>query len=182
MVGLRPARCYKWDSRPYTRVRKDQSKSFITGIPGSKVIHYDMGNASGSYDTIVSLMAKEKIQIRHNALDAARITANRALENELGAKNYHLKINTYPHHVMRENSIASGAGADRVQEGMRRSFGKPLGRAARIAKDQDVLSVRVARGDVKTLDDSTSIKVAKEALKKAGMKLPGEMEIVIKKL
>ena len=41
---------------------------------------------------------------------------------------------TYPHHVLRENKQATGAGADRVSQGMRCAFGKNVGTAARVKR------------------------------------------------
>ena len=55
---------------------------------------------------------------------------------EVGRMNFHFKIRVYPHHVLRENKQATGAGADRVSEGMRLSFGKPVGTAARESNEK----------------------------------------------
>ena len=76
---------------------------------------------------------------------------------------YHLKINIYPHHILRENPLAAGAGADRMSTGMKMSFGKPIGLAAQVKKGQTLLSVNV---------DKENLEVAKQALKKASHKLP----------
>jgi large subunit ribosomal protein L10e len=55
--------------------------------------------------------------------------------------NFHFKVRIYPHHVLRENKQATGAGADRVSEGMRLAFGKAVGSAARVEPGQVVFSV-----------------------------------------
>ena len=170
-MGLRPSRCYKWDRPAYTRVSKNPSTSFVTGIPGSKINIYDMGTPSTEFNTEVSLVSQTDIQIRHNALEAVRITINKALGNALGVKNYHFKVRTYPHHIMRENAMATGAGADRVQDGMRKAFGKPIGRAARVKKGQIVLSVYVS-------DENDTIKIVRGAIRKGVMKLPGKMKTI----
>ncbi len=174
-MGLRPGRCYKWDSPAYTRTCNNPQDSFITGIPGSRVIHYNMGNPKGNYKTEISIRTKEDMQIRHNALEAARMTVNRHIEKNLGRMNYHLKIKVYPHHVIRENVMATGAGADRVQSGMRNSFGKPVGRAARIRKGQAIFTAYVN-------NDENSIETAKTALKKGIRKLPSPLEITMKEI
>lgn len=171
--GIRPARCYKWDSPAYTRFANNPQDSFITGIPGSKIIHYDMGNPKGSFDTVISAVPVERIIVRHNALESARITAQKKLEAGVGVANYHFKVNVYPHHVIRENVMATGAGADRVQDGMRKSFGRPTGRAARVKKGQPILSVYIMK------EEQRVIKV-KAALRMAAAKLPGTMKIVTK--
>lgn len=172
-MGLRPSRCYRWDSPAYSRVAKNPQDSFITGIPGSKINHYDMGNRSAKFDTEMSVVNDEDIIIRHNALEAVRISANKVLERGLGATNYHFKVRVYPHHVLRENVMATGAGADRVQSGMRGSFGKPVGRAARVRKNQKILSVHFNDSDEK------KVRIVKKALKTALSKLPGSMSVVI---
>ena len=102
------------------------------GVPGSQVIHYDMGDkANNSFPIKVSLLAGEKCQIRHTALEAARITANRHLTADTGKMGFYMKLRVYPHEVLRENKQATGAGADRVSSGMRGAFGKNVGTAAR---------------------------------------------------
>lgn len=172
-MGLRPAKCYRWDSPAYTRVSNNPADSFITGIPGSKITRYEMGNLSAEFDTEISVVTDENIQIRHNTLESSRITANKILEDEVGVNNYRFKIRVYPHHVLRENVMATGAGADRVQEGMRKAFGKPIGVAARVKKNQAVLSVYVNK------KEETITKV-RNALKTATKKLPGSMKIIVK--
>ncbi|PKP52411.1 MAG: 50S ribosomal protein L16 [Candidatus Altiarchaeales archaeon HGW-Altiarchaeales-3] len=175
--GLRPSRCYHWDSPAYTRVSKNPSASFITGIPGNKIFHFTMGNPQGKFNSEVSIVAQQKIQVRHNAMEAARVSTNKKLEKNIGVKNYLFKVRVYPHHVMRENTQASGAGADRVQTGMRRAFGKPVGRAARVYNKQKVMSVFL---DL-TGDEDENLKIVKDALRTASLKLPGDFRMVLEK-
>ena len=120
-----------------------------------------MGNVHGDFDTTVTLEADRNLNIRHNALEAARMTSNKHLEKALGRKGYFLKIRTYPFHVMRENPLASGAGADRMSTGMKKSFGKIIGAAARVKSGQVILEVRVPK---------SQLKVARQALKRASAK------------
>jgi len=172
-MGLRPARCYRWDSPAYTRVAKNPQDSFITGIPGSKLTRYGMGNLTREFDTEISVIAVEDIQIRHNALESARVSTNKILEDKIGTNNYRFKIRVYPHHVLRENVMATGAGADRVQSGMRGAFGKPIGTAARTRRGRAILSVYID-------GDEERIGNAKKALKTGMMKLPGRLKIIVK--
>lgn len=114
---------------PYTR------REYITGIPASKVAQYKMGSADADpddYPVQISLSVDESCQIRHDALEASRLSANRYLIQQLGEGNYKFILRKFPHHVLRENKQATGAGADRVSDGMRLSFGKVVGTAARI--------------------------------------------------
>merc|ERR1712170_336517 len=48
----------------------------------------------------------------------------------------------HPYHVLRANKMLSCAGADRLSSGMRHSYGKPIGVAARVDIGQILLSVR----------------------------------------
>jgi large subunit ribosomal protein L10e len=119
--------------RAYTR------KDYIRKIPGSRIVQYDMGNLSAEFPLTVSLALKEKAQLSHNALEAARIATNRYMQRKSGRMGYHLKIRVYPHHIVRENPMATGAGADRVQDGMRKAFGKPVSSVALVKANQKVL-------------------------------------------
>ncbi len=122
---------------PYTR------KEYITGIPGSKIAQHRMGaidREPDSYPVQISLTVDEACQIRHGALEAARLSANRYLIKEFGEGNYKMILRKFPHHVLRENKQATGAGADRVSDGMRQSFGKVVGTAARIPNGDRVFT------------------------------------------
>jgi large subunit ribosomal protein L10e len=129
-MSEKPASMYREISKPpYTR------REYITGIPGSKIAQHKMGDTQSEpedYPVQMSLRVDEELQIRHGSLEAARLSANRHLIKELGEGNYYMILRKFPHHVIRENKQATGAGADRVSDGMRQSFGKIVGTAARI--------------------------------------------------
>ena len=97
------------------------------------------------------------------------MAANKYLEGTVGKDSYFIKILVYPHHVMRENALATGAGADRFSDGMRRSFGKPIGQAARIRKEQKIFMVQVPEN---------SEVFVKEAFERASKKLSGKYRMV----
>ena len=59
------------------------------------------------------------------ALEAARIAANKYLTKYAGKEAFHIRIRVHPYHVLRINKMLSCAGADRLQTGMRGAFGKP---------------------------------------------------------
>lgn len=132
------------------------------GVPASRIARFDDGSLSRKFELELGLVAKERVQIRHSALEAARVAATKYLEQKTGT-NYRLKIRIYPHQVLRENKQAVGAGADRISEGMRASFGTPVGTAARVEKGQEVLTAYVPKDYYED---------AKEALRRAKMKLP----------
>jgi len=145
-------------------------KYYMGGIPGSRISQFDTGNLSGDFTVAVSLTADEECQIRHTALEAARIAANRYLMKSAGRLNFRLKLRLYPHQVLRENKMATGAGADRVQDGMRRAFGKAVSTAARVSTDQRVFTVYI---------NPLNFLKAKEALRRASMKVPPPCRIVV---
>jgi large subunit ribosomal protein L10e len=126
------------------RQRSFTRKKYMGGVPGSQVIHYDMGDKSNnSFPIKVSLLVEERCQIRHVALEAARVTANRHLSADAGKMGFSMKLRVYPHEVLRENKQATGAGADRVSSGMRRAFGKNVGTAARVRAMQKIFKAKL---------------------------------------
>lgn len=164
MARVRKFAAYrKLEPRPYTRVSKYREKSFIKATPNINIVRFDMGNPTREFGYTLKLISKVDCQIRHNALESARMTSNRLLENTLGKRGYFMKIKTYPFHILRENPLAAGAGADRMSTGMKHSFGKPIGRVARIRKGQILFQLNVNKSNLDT---------AKKALKRASYKLP----------
>ena len=67
--------------------------------------------SAGSSGSGLPASRAERCQRSFTALEAMRITAVRALDASLGRENYHLQVRAYPHHVLRQNKQASGAGA-----------------------------------------------------------------------
>lgn len=106
-------------------------KVFAPGAPNTKIAKFSLGVMKPDYDVKVQLVAKQRAQIRHNALEAARIAINKKLGLDMEG-NYHLLVKVYPHVILRENKMIATAGADRLQEGMRKAWGKPIGLAARV--------------------------------------------------
>lgn len=163
MAGLRKGHCYTKVVRAYTRKSKFKAKAYIKGVPPNKIVKYDQGNLQKAFETDVHLCTKNPIQIRHNALESARQIVSRHASLLMG-NNFRLKVRVYPHHVLRENKMLSGAGADRMQTGMQRAFGKPIGAAAQVKRDQAIFTLYVDKKDTEN---------AKKILQKAIQRLPG---------
>jgi large subunit ribosomal protein L10e len=158
----KPGRMYRNLAKmAYTR------REYMGGVPGSKLVQFDMGNLTEDFPLELSLVVEEGCQIRHTALEAARVVINRRLQ-DLGRANFRLKIRVYPHHILRENKQATGAGADRVSEGMRLSFGKAVGSAARVSPGQKILSVYTL---------IPNLEKVKDALRHGAHKLPSPSRI-----
>ena len=164
----KPASMYRDITKPpYTR------REYITGIPGSKIAQFKMGSVDtepDDYPVQISLYVDESCQIRHGALEAARLSANRFLIQELGEGNYKMILRKFPHHVLRENKQATGAGADRVSDGMRLSFGKVVGMAARVQAGDPIFTAWC------TPDQAPTVK---EALRRSYNKLSPPCTITV---
>ena len=153
-MALRKGSAYtKKKARPYTRKSKKRAKSYIKTVPSSRIVKFKMGDlkgyAEGEYPISIEIKSKERIQLRDNAIEAVRQYFNRFIQTRIG-KGFYLEVRMYPHHILRENKMLTGAGADRMQTGMSRSFGKTMGRAALIKPGQTlfVIGVKTAKHEV----------------------------------
>ncbi|MEK6985232.1 MAG: 50S ribosomal protein L16 [Candidatus Thermoplasmatota archaeon] len=167
-MAKNPARMYrKIMQHAYTR------REFMGGVPGNRILQYESGKANGDFPVVLNLIPSERGQVRHTALEAMRITAVRALDSAVGRENYFLKVRVYPHHVLRQNKQASGAGADRVSMGMRLAFGKAIGTAARVEAGQTLLTIKVT---------PKGFTAAKEAMRKSYNKVASPCRIDVQGL
>ena len=167
-MGRRPARCYRfWGGKPFPKSRYNR------GVPDSKIRIYDAGKKKASVEEFpitVHLVSLEKEQISSEALEAARIAANKYLIKFCGKDSFHIRCRVHPWHVIRINKMLSCAGADRLQTGMRGAWGKPIGRVGRVTIGQILFSIRVK--------DSNKHH-AMESLRRAKFKFPGRQEVVV---
>ena len=153
----KPARMYrKVEGQVYTR------REYMGGVPTCRVTQFDTGNLRTAFPLVLSLGTEEAAQVRDIALEAARVSAVRVLEKH-APNEFHLKVRRYPHQILREHKMAMGAGADRISDGMRRAFGKPVGHAVRAEIGTELLTIYTT---------DAHLPVAKEALRKASHKLP----------
>jgi large subunit ribosomal protein L10e len=172
-MAIRPARCVRDGNKvAWTRFSKRKPrKSYIKTMPHKELNQHRMGTDKEDYDAVYHLALKDDILIlRDNAIEAARQSTNKVLETKMPG-NYYFIVRVYPHHIIRENKMVAGAGADRIQKGMRRAFGKPMDRAARLKKNQALFTVRVYGG-------KTNESAVREAFKRAKMKLSGAFSMV----
>ncbi len=153
-------------NRAYTR------KEYARGFPPPKIVKFTMGDTKAAFQVEGQLISNERAQIRHSALEAARVATNRVLMDKL-INDYYMLVHPYPHIILRENKMIFGAHADRLQQGMRRSFGSAIGTAAKVEVGQPIITVRVKAGQEET---------AKESLKRGSAKLPIPCRVVIKKI
>ncbi|RMZ82044.1 hypothetical protein DV737_g2145, partial [Chaetothyriales sp. CBS 132003] len=157
------------DDEPYPKSR------FNRGVPDPKIRIFDLGRKRANVDEFplcVHMVSNEYEQLSSEALEAARICANKYLVKIAGKEGFHLRVRAHPFHVVRINKMLSCAGADRLQTGMRGAWGKPNGTVARVNIGQILLSVR-------TRDSHRATAI--EALRRSMYKFPGRQKIIVSK-
>ncbi|MAG22218.1 MAG: 50S ribosomal protein L16 [Candidatus Diapherotrites archaeon] len=171
-MGLRPGRCYRTKKdRAYSRTAvRVHRRNYIGAVPGLRTRQFNMGNPAKNFTHILDLVSNEHVQVRDNSIESARIAINRYLTNHVGKDGYFMKIRIYPFQILRENKQAQGAHADRIQTGMSKAFGKPIGRAARVRPGQKLISVLI---------DEANVTIAKEALLRAKSRLTCNISVKI---
>lgn len=174
MATLRKAAAYsKKKVTPFTRVSKKKKKSFIKTVPPQKIVKFTMGKESlfnsGKLPHVLTIISTEKVQIRHNALEACRQFVNKKLDKELSGI-YMFKVIPFPHHIQRENKMLTGAGADRMQTGMQLSFGKTTGKAAILKQNSRIFVV--------ALPNEKAVSFTRHVFKQIKSKLPGKIKIL----
>lgn len=169
-MGRRPASCYRMQkNKPYPKSR------FCRGVPDAKIRTYDLGSRRANvnlFPMCIHVVSNELEQITGEALEAARIQANKYMVKKSQKESFHMRIRVHPFHVLRINKMLSCAGADRLQTGMRQSYGKPYGTAARVRIGQILMSIR-------TKDSFKADAI--EALRRAKFKFNGRQIVVVSK-
>ncbi len=173
-MGLRKASAYsKKPVVPFTRKSRQKGKAYIKVVPPSKVVKFTMGDEKsfneGKYPYQLTVISAERVQIRHNALEACREYLTKQLDTLLLGK-YLFKLYPYPHHIQRENKMITGAGADRMQTGMALSFGKSMGRAALLKAGSRMFFFAVA--------SESSLAPIRKMLGQIRPKMPGHIKII----
>ena len=167
-MGRRPARCYRYQkNKPYPKSR------FNRGVPDSKIRLFDGGKKKAEFDLFpccVHLVSNEKEQISSEALEAARIAANKFMQTKAGREAFHMRIRPHPWHTIRINKMLSCAGADRLQQGMRGAFGKPYIKTARVDIGSVLMSIRVK---------PQNLQHAEMALRRSKFKFAGRQTIFV---
>ena len=141
-------------------------------MPDPKIRIFDAGQKRAPVETFphcVHMVSWEKEQICSEAMEAARIAANKYMVKHAGKDAFHLRVRIHPFHVLRINKMLTCAGADRLQTGMRGAYGKPQGTCARVDIGQVLLSIRCK--------DNHAV-LAAEALRRAKFKFAGRQKIV----
>jgi len=178
MASLRKASAYsKKHNRPYTRKSRNKSKAYIKVVPQNKIVKYSLGEVhsfeDGKFKYLVRFLADEDVLIRDNSLESGRLLLNKSLENRL-PKQFFLWIKVYPHHILRNNKTAAGAGADRLSSGMKHSFGIVEGRAARVKTGKEIFVIAT--------ETEAHARIAREILQTVKAKVPCRSRITMDKI
>ena len=178
MASLRKASAYsKKIVVPFTRVSKRRQKSYIKSVPPQKIVKFSMGKEqlynNGKLPHQLTVVTAEKVQIRHNALEACRQYINKKLDKETNGQ-YLFKVIPFPHHIQRENKLLTGAGADRMQTGMQLSYGKPMGKAAIMKNGSKIFFVAV--------QNEKAVQFARKVFKQVRSKLPCKIKTLYNKV
>lgn len=86
-------------------------------LPDPKIRIYDLGAKKTPVDQFplcIHLVSDEYEQLSSEALEAARICANKYMVKNCGKDQFHMRIRVHPFHVLRINKMLSCAGADRL--------------------------------------------------------------------
>merc|ERR1712118_551325 len=129
----------------YCKNKPFPKSRFCRGVPDPKIRIYEVGKKKipcDEFPSAIHLVSDEYQQLSSESLEAARIAANKYM--------------------------ASNAGADRLQTGMRGAWGKSYGTVARVNIGQVLMSIR-------TKEDKTA--TACEAMRGAGAKFAGRMKV-----
>ena len=178
MGTLRKALSYsKRRARPYTRKSKSKSKNYVKVSPHNKIVKFNLGNIqafnSGKFKNVLRLVADQGVQIRDNALESGRVQLNKHLDKHV-PKGYYMEVRVYPHHILRNNKTAAGAGADRLSSGMKHSFGVVEGRAAFVNPGQEIFFV--------ACESEHAARFAREGMRMIKAKMPCRTKILFTKV
>jgi len=171
MGTIRPGRSIRdADKVAWTRFsRRKPKKSFIKAMPHKDLHQYRMGVMKTDYDLVMSMRSEYDVILRDNAIESARQSMNKYLEKSVPGA-YYFIVRAYPHHVIRENKMIAGAGADRLQKGMRQAFGRPTDIAARLYRGKDLYTIHTYKANIEHV---------KVAFKKAMKKVSGRYSMVL---
>ncbi|MFH0737902.1 MAG: 50S ribosomal protein L16 [Candidatus Micrarchaeota archaeon] len=172
-MGIRPGRAIRdADKVAWTRFsRSKPRKSFIKSMPHADLHQYRMGAMKPDFDLCLSLVSDGPLILRDNAIESARQSMNKHLE-KTALGNFYLMVRVYPHHIIRENKMIAGAGADRLQKGMRQAFGRPTDRAARLRAGSKLFTIYSYKSNEEHM---------KLAFARAQRKISGSFRIVVDK-
>jgi large subunit ribosomal protein L10e len=175
MAHRRPWHCYsRWTRRPYQHKRSSNHKrEYARGGTQSKIVRYWGGEKEipwEEWDIVIGMKCNKQVQLSSNTLEAIRISVNSSLGKVLGKTGFRFSMRSKPFQKYRENRMLAFAGADRVQSGMRNSFGRSTGVCARVKGGSIICDVGT---HLRNLD------LVRDRLRIAAMKVPCSCSVVL---
>lgn len=173
-MAIRKASSYtKMHVVPYTRISSVKGKAYIKTVPPQAIVKFSMGSwkmlKEGKLPYVLTLVAEESAQIRHNALEASRQYVDKQLDTDFSGQ-YFFRVIPFPHHIQRENKMLTGAGSDRMSTGMQLSFGKSVGKAALVKEGSKIFMIAIAT--------EKASQAVREILRRVKPKLPCKTRII----
>ena len=160
-MARKPAVMYRRLKGPaYTR------RKYIGGVPNNRIHQYHVGNRraaeTGQFQVVLELRADNDVQIRHTALEAARVVSNSTIRKEAGAQATPF-VFTPSLTTCCVKTSKPPAPVLTVSPRHAMCLGKNVGTAARVKRGQRVISIQV---------NAPHYLTARDALRKASMKFP----------
>ena len=95
-MARKPAKMYRQIKGPaYTR------RQYTGGVPNNRILRYHMGNRTvaeaNGFEVVLNLTVDNSVQIRHTALEAARMISNATIRNAATEIGYALRAVSYTH-------------------------------------------------------------------------------------
>lgn len=146
-MAIRKALAYsKKRLTAYTRKsKKVKHLNYIKAVPQQKIVKFNMGDINsfnqGKFSNIIRINSEINAQIRDLALEACRQMIHNRLTKKF-VNNYYFACKVFPHQVVRDNkTFSGGTKGERVQSGMKHSFGSTIGRSAPIKAGQTIYEI-----------------------------------------
>lgn len=129
--------------RAYTKLFKNGKQSKDKKVHRHLIL-MQSGNTKLTTGFSISLISKETKIVVDKLCEKARVLIVRGLSKSLNKSEYKLKFEKYPHIILRQHAMLTGAGADRLTQGMKNAFGKPVLMAARSIQNDPFLTIYVS--------------------------------------
>ena len=93
-MARKPAKMYRRVKGPSFTRRK-----YTGGVPNNRILQFHVGNRraaeTGQFEMELELCVDEPCQIRHTALEAARVVSNSTIRTAAGPQGYALRAHTH---------------------------------------------------------------------------------------
>jgi len=145
-------------------------EKYIRGHMDSQIVKFSMGKRIDEPVPEVSLRSNSKIQVRSTAIEAARISLTKDLDQGLSPEGYYGRVCVQAHVITRKRRQVFGPQSDRF--GQAKEYGSPSEKVVLLRPGQKIFQVYVPE---------THVGMAREALLSAAKKLPSTYTVTVEK-